>query len=121
MNEYNEKNHNLLFDVRRSIRYHMHRVRHYDFWHRFVVFVALIFGTATIATFTEIIGGNWPIWVKSLPAVIVTALAAGDFVIDNIGKSRLHHDLAKEFINLEIELVPENISDELLEDITKKS
>ena len=119
MNEYNEKHHNLLFGVRRSVRYHMHRVRHYDFWHRFVVFTTLIFGTATIVAITEI-GINLPTWVKCLPAIIVSILAAIDLLFDSTRKSRLHHDLAKEFINLEIELVPEHISDELLDDITKK-
>lgn len=94
----------LLFDVRRSVRYHTRRRHHYDVMHRCVLFVALVFSSATVVTFAGEVSKDWDLWVKSLPAVLVSILAALDLVLGTTTQSWLHADLARQFIDLERQL-----------------
>ena len=116
MNEYDE----LLFDVRRSVRYHVRRRHHFETIHKFVLFIALVFGSATVAVFADIIGEHWPLWVKSLPAGLVSVLAAFDLVINSTTKAWLHADLARQFIDLErhLELEKDKPHDDLVKEAT---
>lgn len=91
----------LLFGVRRSVRYHSRRVRFYDLIHQLAVFCALLLGSATVATFGSEIGDGWPLWVKLMPAVILSVLAAVDLVVGSVTKARRHDNLMRDFVALE--------------------
>ena len=122
MNEETDSYDDLLFDVRRSVRYHTRRRHHYDVMHKCVLFVALVFSSATVVTFAGEVSKEWDLWAKSLPAVLVSILAALDLVLGTTTKSWQHADLARQFIDLERQLeTRKNESlDILLPEITDK-
>lgn len=49
------KRHALLFNIRRSIRYHKYRQDFFERWHNFVLLIALIFSSATLISLIETI------------------------------------------------------------------
>lgn len=90
-----------LFDVRRSVRYHDRRVSFFESFHRLVLFLAVIAGSAAIATFTAQFAQPWPQWLKLLPAALISVLAGLDLVVGTTQKARLHDRLKSRFIALE--------------------
>ncbi len=101
MSDINQQSADLLFGVRRSVRYHSRRVRFYDSLHQATTFLALLFGSATVATFSGAIAIGWPLWVKLAPAVAVSVLAALNLVAGSVAKARLHTNLMRDFVALE--------------------
>ena len=99
-----EERWDLLFSVRRSIRYHARRRGFYEGLHSWVVFAALVFGSATFVAFGTAIVESWPLWAKLLPAAAVTVMAAADQAFGFMRKAWLHNDLAAEFTRLEQDL-----------------
>ena len=95
--------HNLLFGVRRSIRYHNARRKFFDRCHKITTAISLVFGSAAIFTVLSNAGELYTI----AAAAFVSVVAAIDLVVGNADKARLHHDLAKRFIALEKEIVSE--------------
>ena len=96
--------HRLLFGVRRSVRYHARRERFYDSFHQVVVFMALVFGSTTLAAFGAALGAGWPLWLKLLPAALTTLFSALDLVVGSVRKARRHADLVRQFTELERQL-----------------
>lgn len=92
--------HNLLFDVRRSVRYHNRRRAFYDRMNASNTALSLVFGSAAAAS---------ALGEQSLLAVafglIVTVGSSLDLVIGSAQKARLHYDLARRFIDLEKQLI----------------
>ena len=111
----------LLFDVRRSVRYHIRRHKFFRNCHRIVLFSSLIFGSITVAALAEAIG-VWPLWVKALPAAIVSVMAGLDLVFGWTEKSWQHSDLARQFIKLERRMISGSAEPdfELIRDVTDK-
>ncbi len=95
--------HNLLFGVRRSIRYHNARRKFFDRCHKITTAISLIFGSAAIFTVLYNAGELYTI----AAAAFVSVVAAIDLVVGNVDKARLHHDLSKRFIALEKEIISE--------------
>lgn len=89
--------HNLLFGVRRSIRYHSRRRMFFDRWQTVTSAVSVVFGSATVVT---ILGANSPKFAV-MAAVVVTLASAVDLVVGTAKAARDHSDLAKRFISLE--------------------
>lgn len=87
----------LLFGVRRSIRYHNHRRRHFDFINKFTTIIAALSGSATVISVLSKLGQNCTITF----AVIVAVMSAVDLVLGTAQKAREHNDLAKRFFDLE--------------------
>ncbi|MBL4783001.1 MAG: hypothetical protein JKX92_12235 [Porticoccaceae bacterium] len=112
----------LLFGVRRSIRYNSRRELHYDRFHRLVVFFGLFFGTATIATFGAELTTDVALPIKLLPAVVISLLSAFDLIIGSAQKSRLHNDLVRDFVGLEkeLELSENGPTQEIVKRVTAK-
>ena len=112
----------LLFDVRRSVRYHVRRQRHYEFLHRIVLFASLILSSFTVAAIAEAIGTSWPIWLKLLPAAMVSVLAGIDLVVGSTEKSWRHSNLARQFIKLErrLDSSSPNLTEKLIRDVRDK-
>lgn len=91
----------LLFGVQRSVRYHSRRVKFYDGIHQLTTFCTLLFGSATVAMFSDAIVSDLPLWVKLLPSLLVSILAAASISLGVVQKARLHERLMRDFIALE--------------------
>lgn len=94
------RRHNLLFAVRRSIRYHMRRRRFFERWNMTTNALSVIFGSTAI-------GGVVKGWeaLAIVSGAIVTFFSAVNLVVGTVRMARLHEDLAKKFVDLEKELV----------------
>lgn len=95
------KRQELLFAVRRSVRYHSLRRQFFDRWHRIIKFLTVISGTATITTLLSTLGDEW----KLAAALFVTFFSVFDLVVGTSEKARLHSELEKEFIELRKEII----------------
>lgn len=91
----------LLFGVRRSVRYHERRRHFFDSWNRVTSAISVVFGSAAIATLLE---GADKIWTVAA-ALAVTITSTVDLVVGTARQSWVHADLAKQFIDLEQEIV----------------
>lgn len=91
----------LLFAVRRSVRYHMHRRGFFEIFHALVLFIGVVGGSATVAALVAEASKDWSLWVKLLPGAFVAVFSAADLVVGSIRKAWLHADLARRFIELE--------------------
>ncbi len=99
------EHHDLLFDVRRSIRYHNRRRAFFDRFNLLSSAVSVIFGSATILAVLSATGTKeHAIWA----AAIVTILSTVNLVVGTARMARLHHDLARRFIDLEKAIVTKN-------------
>ena len=114
--------HELLFGVRRSVRYHNRRRRFYTALHKLQVFCSLVLASATVMAFAGAIGGEWPLWAKTLPAALVSVLAGLDLVFGSVDKTWLHADLERQFIELErqLEAARDNPTAELIAQMTDR-
>jgi len=90
----------LLFGVRRSIRYHNHRRRFFDGLDKFTKILSAVFGSAAVAT---ALSGHHV--VTGVFAFIIAFFSAIDLVIAAGPSARLHADLAKRFAELEATIV----------------
>ena len=98
---YSKAHWDLLFAVRRSIRYHRRRERWLDGAHNLGALTAAVFGSATIAALLADITE-----ALATVAAAVTAIAgASELVFGFAKKARLHSELARDFIGLEQDLV----------------
>ena len=91
-NDLHEDWKDLLWYLRRSTRYHMHRVRFFDTFHTYTMAMGLLFTSATV-----VISPEWTVAV----GVLVTILFSLDLVIGTTRKARFHHELARRFLELE--------------------
>lgn len=113
----------LLFGVQRSVRYHDRREGFFRWCHTFVMFSAVVFGSATAVTFGAEIGESLPLWVRLLPAMLMTLFSAVDLVVRVSDKAHLHAGLRRQFIDLERQLIVrrrEAPLDDLVSEITDK-
>ena len=112
----------LLFGIRRSVRYHIRRQKFFRNFHRIVLFLSLILSSVTVAALAEAVGANWPLWGKLLPAAIISVLAGIDLVVGSAEKSWQHSDLARQFIKLERRLVSgsADLDEELIRNVEDK-
>jgi hypothetical protein len=89
-----------LFDVRRSVRYHRHRQRHYVRLHTITTAGSLVMGASVVAT---LLSGYDNIALAA--GVTITILSAIDLIIGFARMARTHDDLARRFIMLEKDAV----------------
>jgi len=89
--------HGLLFDVRRSVRYHNRRRAFYDRLSIFNSWIGVVFGSATVMALLADLGQQW----AAVAAAVISLVAAFDLVIGTAKQARLHSDLARRFIVLE--------------------
>ena len=115
-----DEHHKLLFGIRRSVRYHSRRQQFYEQFHQLVIFTSVLLGSATIGIFAGSLAPDWPLYIKLLPAVLVTVLSAADLVIGTIQKAWKHANLCRQFIELEQELEHIDIDDNVIAVVTKK-
>ena len=95
------KQHDLLFGIRRSVRYHVRRRQHFERLGKFIKIFTAIGGVGAVTT---ILGKANEWWT------LVYCAAAGffsliDLVIGTGERAARHGDLSKEFIELEKQMV----------------
>ena len=114
-----EKFQDLLWGVQRSIRYHSRRQGFFKRCHTLVMLMALLAGSATIATFGSILGEDLPLAVKLMPAALITLSSALDMVIGFSEQAWCHADFMRQFIDLERRLnkMGDNPSEEKLAEV----
>ncbi|MDQ2946123.1 MAG: hypothetical protein M3Y27_09310 [Acidobacteriota bacterium] len=88
--------HDLLFGVRRSVRYHNHRRRFFDGLDKFTKILSAVAGSAAVAT---AFGGHKAVTV--VLAAVIAVFSSVDLIIGAGPAARLHSDLAKRFAELE--------------------
>lgn len=93
--------HDLLFGVRRSIRYHQRRLLFFDRLNKGIRFISLLSGVSVISTVLAKMGEPWILG----SAAIVAILSTFDLVINTEGQIRRHMELASRFINLEKRMI----------------
>lgn len=105
----------LLFDIRRSVRYHNRRRAFYDRLDQFTNVISLIFGSTAIYS---VLGEHNKIWAV-LSGAVVSIFAAINLVIGSSQRSRNHFDLSKSFVDLESKMIKEPVpSEQLLREVT---
>jgi len=90
--------HNLLFEIRSSIRYHNHRKRFFDSFHNVASFLTAISGTAIFMT---ILTEQSNPALQMVLAAVIAIFSTIDLVISSSAKSREYEDLSRRFIALE--------------------
>lgn len=122
MENQNQKNEydGLLFDIRRSTRYHRRRQKFYTGMDNLSNFVSLICGSSVIyAALSENALKLWTLYT----AITITATSAVSILLAFSQKSRDHSNLANDFIALEIEMIEidkDHITLAQLNDLKKK-
>ena len=113
----------LLFSIRRSIRYHGRRQGYYRACQDVTLLVAFLLSTSTIALLFQ--DASHPTWLKLLPSV-VTSILVGFTLVFRVGeKARDHADFRRQFIILEQRLVEGRSlvgqqMDKLVQEVTKE-
>ena len=98
--EYNE----LLFAVRRSVRYHRHRERFLDRVYQIGAVLTVFFGSATIAAQLAELPPRWA-WVRLLAVSLTTLAGSTELVFGPARAARRHDSLAVSFLALEKDLL----------------
>ncbi|ASF48004.1 hypothetical protein [Methylovulum psychrotolerans] len=97
-----DENYNLLFDIRRSIRYHERRKYFFYCIQNLVSFFAIVMaGVVIMDTVKDGITPRWMMWVGVFAAV----LSALDLVIGFSKNADLHSKLREKFADLEIDII----------------
>jgi hypothetical protein len=112
MNAEDEK-HELLFGVRRSIRYHNRRREFFETLNTSITALSLIASSATVYGVLQ--AQN----LAMIAGATVTVLTAINLVIGSAKRAGLHHDLSRRFLALEKKMLgsptPENLADWTIE------
>lgn len=94
--------HGLTCDCDRSARYHIARSAFFDRWHRILMMVVIVFGSAALASITRVVGlGN--VWTAVVASVAPLA-GTIDIVWGRYRKSHDHKFLAHRFYTLAKEI-----------------
>lgn len=107
-----------LFDVRRSVRYHLHRRRFFESAQDFTTFLSALFGSAAFAS----IVADGPPWMGLTSAAIIAFMSLLSLVYGFRRKAWLYADLARQFIELErvLEACHSNPTEEALTEIADR-
>lgn len=95
-----ERTYDLLFGIRRSVRYHNHRRRFYEIWNSTTVTIGVLGGSSAATAFLAELPSGWE-WLPALFAGIVAVLSALDLSIGTARRADSHADLSRQFIVLE--------------------
>ena len=110
----------LLWGVRRSVRYHDRRQGFFERCHVLVMALVVLSGSATIAAFGSSLAADWSLEAKLFPAALITVLSTLDIMFGFSARTTLHSNLKRRFINLERELVPLEYDPDPPEDAVNK-
>ena len=116
--ELDDRTYNLLFSIRRSVRYHQRRRRFYENWNSLTVAVAAIGSSAAATAFATGVGwSGFPVIISGL----VAFLSAFDLAVGTARSGDSHAELARSFNSLEQRFAHGNdLTDPELEELTKE-
>lgn len=97
-----EEQYGMLFDVRRSMRYHSRRYMFYDRCHQINSFLTILLSGSVVFDLSK--PGDSPPWMIFL-ALTAALLAVSDLVLGYATRANIHRDLKRRFAELEIELL----------------
>ena len=99
-----QEQHELLFGVRRSVRYHAHRRRFFEQLDKFIKAFTAIGGLGVFVTVLQKFGTgeNWGLLIFGLVAGVLSIV---DIVVNPDDQAHEHCNLSKDFIQLEKEIV----------------
>lgn len=95
-----ERTFNLLFAVRRSVRYHNHRRRFYEIWNATTVTIGVLGGSSAATGIIATMPQGWE-FLPAISAAMVAVFSALDLAIGTAKRGNSHADLARKFIGLE--------------------
>ena len=98
MEDLDNRTYDLLFAVRRSVRYHERRRRFFEIWNSITVGTAAVGGSSAVATILST--PTWE-WLPIAFAGAVSALGVIDLVVSTARRAGQHGDLSRQFIALE--------------------
>ena len=94
----------LYFAVRRSVKYHDYRQRHFKFWVDAFTFLSIVLGMLTIYLFAYgdklVTTAQMPMYLKLAPAVAITVINSLILVFRLGDKAQLHMSLRVGFQNV---------------------
>ncbi|KKK94049.1 hypothetical protein LCGC14_2686750 [marine sediment metagenome] len=105
MSDLDNKHSDLLFGVRRSVRYHSRRLMFFDRWHKVTSGINVVFGSAALMT----ILARWPHEITAFAALMVTLFSTIDLIVGHATAARRHQDLYRSFIELEKDIISETL------------
>lgn len=111
----NNEHHDLLFSVRRSVRYHNRRRRFYDMLGSTCDALTAIMGSSSVASFF----GNFTTFA-TLSAIFTAIFSASNIIFSFRIRAREHHDFSRKFFTLEKELMCTKLTSQLLTEVTSK-
>lgn len=104
-------NPNLLFDVRRSVRYHDRRLDYYEKMSQLTSFLTILLSGSILL---QIAGAKYePPWWLVLISLVAALLAAFDIVVGYTKMLNLHKDLRRRFCLLEAKTLNAKTDDQL--------
>lgn len=92
----------VLFDVRRSVRYHDRRRAYFERLHQITGGLTVLLAGSVLFDLAR--PGTTPIWMTAL-AVAAALLSAWDIVVGYASKANLHRDLRARFVALEMQML----------------
>lgn len=98
----NDAQYGLLFDVRRSVRYHDRRRAFFERMHQVTAGLTVLLAGSVLFDLAR--PGETAAWLASL-AVVAALLSAWDIVVGYAGKASLHKDLKARFGALEMTML----------------
>ena len=90
----------LLFGIQRSVRYHDHRIAHFDILHKITNVLTILLSGIVIL---ELSGRDSPPWIKFL-AAFSAVMSAFDLVVGYGHRANQHRDFKRRYCALEREL-----------------
>ena len=107
----------LLFDIRRSVRYHTHRRRFYEGWNTLTAALSVLGGSSAAALVLSGMGIRWPVMAAAFVALVSTL----DLVVGTARRSNQHTYLAQQFIALEQKIAHgRNLDDKAHEELVRE-
>lgn len=116
-----DRTYNLLFGIRRSVRYHNHRRRFYETWNSLTTTIAAVFGSSAAAAWLTGAPEGWG-WLPTVAVAFVGVVGAVDSAVGTARRAYMHGDLARCFIHLEQRFSHgRNLDDEAFEAATPET
>ncbi|MBU1691931.1 MAG: hypothetical protein KJ958_03295 [Gammaproteobacteria bacterium] len=117
LDDMNDGQHDLLFAVRRSIRYHDRRRAFFDRMHQVTAGLTILLAGSVLFDMAR--PGHTPWWMTVM-AFVAALLSAWDMVVGYAQKANLHGTLKNRFSTLEMAMIagddtPETLNKHLLE------
>ena len=118
MEDLENRTFDILFDVRRSVRYHLYRQKFFEQFHTISTVLNFLAGSSAV---TLILAYPDLKLIAASFSILIVILSTIDVVVGTTRKSTLHSDLAVQFINLEKQISPEiNLDDEKYEKLRQR-